>query len=54
MKLWAIVDQRGDFVLDLNRRLPRLYTTKTRAEEKIKHMFQVGKWHAYQVRVVLV
>ncbi len=53
MQLWAIVDQHGNFVLDENRKIPRLYATRTRAEEKIGLMFQAGKWQAYRVRIVL-
>ncbi len=54
MQVWCIIDQRGDLVLEANRKVPRLYATRQRAEEKIKITFQVGKWQVRLVRLTII
>ncbi len=54
MQVWCIIDQHGDLVLETNRKVPRLYATRQRAEEKIELLGTAGKWQVRLVRLTII
>lgn len=53
MKFWCILDQLGHLVMESNRKVPRLYATRQRAEEKIKMLGTADRWRVWPVRLVI-
>lgn len=43
---WVIVDDTGNIIHETNRKVPRIFATRQRADEKIQRSYQVGKWQA--------
>lgn len=53
MWFWVIVDAKGNIVMESNRKVPRMYVTRPRAEEKIKALCMWGKWKACRAELVV-
>lgn len=53
MQYWSIIDELGDIVLESNRKVPRLYATRQRAEEKIEQLCKRGKWQVRLFKLIL-